>query len=33
MPYYIFLVRCNNNGMTNWFEFEDADELQTKKNI
>ncbi|WP_024347397.1 hypothetical protein [Lacrimispora indolis] len=27
MPYYIILVRGNKNGMTNWYEFEDADEL------
>lgn len=27
MPYYIVLVRGKNNGMTNWYEFDDADEL------
>ncbi|MHC1722538.1 MAG: hypothetical protein AB9836_04950 [Aminipila sp.] len=27
MPYYIVLVRGKINGMTNWYEFDDADEL------
>lgn len=27
MPYYIILVKGKTSGMTNWYEYKDADEL------